>query len=295
MPFLLAACFISPATKDEQILPADHPLQKVITIMNNEFPVSGSDEKVRSEIAFGITGYDRKGAYALFDYRRNKEEEAELAASSDQPEVVYDDAFDWRKPATLKNIQDTCDSLDGSPFVKADKSPDCLEEPCEQLKTACVVKELGAWLNRTATECEGEDGCKAADAVVPDDDILGRSGTYISNYNIPGDYFEKDCFSSGTLCIPEDKANMALWDFYNEKWKEVVDGGVGFTDSQDPNSRVKYVILQFSLDMKRRAYYTNSEAMAIYTQVDDFVNNMALDPSVGFAAQSLFLGRMAKC
>lgn len=74
---------------------------------------------------------------------------------------------------------------------------------------------------------------------------------------------------------------MALWDFYNERWKEVVDGGVGFEDSQDPNSRVKYVILQFSLEMKRRAYYTNSEAMAIYTQVDDFVNDLALVPSAG--------------
>ena len=36
-----------PLLQDEQILPPDHPLQKIITIMNNEFPVSGRDEKVR--------------------------------------------------------------------------------------------------------------------------------------------------------------------------------------------------------------------------------------------------------
>ena len=70
--------------QDEQILPPDHPLQKIITIMNNEFPVSGRDEKVRAEIAFGITGFDRHGSNALLDYRRDKTEEAAEAASGDQ-------------------------------------------------------------------------------------------------------------------------------------------------------------------------------------------------------------------
>ena len=45
-------------------------------------------------------------------------------------------------------------------------------------------------------------------------------------------------------------------------------------------------MLQFSLDMKRRAYYTNSEAMEIYTKVDDFVAALALPPSSGTAGQT---------
>ena len=45
-------------------------------------------------------------------------------------------------------------------------------------------------------------------------------------------------------------------------------------------------MLQFSLDMKRRAYYTNSEAMEIYTKVDDFVAALALPPSAGTAGQT---------
>eukprot|EP01050_Picozoa_sp_SAG11_P032003 SAG11_NODE_10191_length_848_cov_1.439252_1_plen_255_part_01 len=254
-----------PQSHEWQILPADHPLQKIITIMNTEFPVSGSDEKVKSEIAFGITGYDRKGANALFDFRRDKTEVAEIV-----PEVVYDAAFDWTKPATQQYLVSVCDMLDNSGIVKADRAPDCDQEPCEQRMTACVVRELGHWLNRTLDDCEGDNNCRSAAATVAPDDPLGRSGTYADNYNLPGGFFPDDCFSTGALCIPEDLANVILWDFYMVYWKDYMDRGVGFRDSAVPSSKVKYIILQFSLDMKRRAHYSNSDAMVIYTKVDDF-------------------------
>ena len=47
LPFIIAAFWLTPTTKSEQLLPDDHPLEKIISVMNSEFPVSGTDRKVR--------------------------------------------------------------------------------------------------------------------------------------------------------------------------------------------------------------------------------------------------------
>ena len=74
---------------------------------------------------------------------------------------------------------------------------------------------------------------------VPSDHPTWTSGTYIENYDLPGTGFPVNCFKTGDVCIPEDKANAILWDFYQVKFKDVVDSGVGFADSKNPNSNVK--------------------------------------------------------
>ena len=57
--------------------------------MNNEFPVSGRDNKIRVDYMFGITGYDRKGENSLFDYRRKQQDADELAANLDADEIPH--------------------------------------------------------------------------------------------------------------------------------------------------------------------------------------------------------------
>ena len=70
-----------------------------------------------------------------------------------QPEVLFDTAFAWKKPATQKYLMEICTKLDASGFVKLDKDAACTDEPCEQRMTACVVDELAKWLNTTAADC----------------------------------------------------------------------------------------------------------------------------------------------
>eukprot|EP01045_Picozoa_sp_COSAG04_P016151 COSAG04_NODE_1326_length_7211_cov_1.774606_3_plen_695_part_00 len=73
VPMAISAFFVEPSNKSEEYLPSDHPLQKIITIMDNEFPAAQWDRKVKAEIVFGIdsaTPLDRKGKNDLMDYER---------------------------------------------------------------------------------------------------------------------------------------------------------------------------------------------------------------------------------
>ena len=57
---------------------------------------------------------------------------------------------------------------------------------------------------------------------VPADHPKWSSGSFISNYGLPsyadGAGFPLGCFrDAGASCIPKDKANAILWDFYQVK------------------------------------------------------------------------------
>ena len=305
IPLLICGFFVGPATKEEQFLPDDHPLQRVVTVMNNEFPVSGRDEKIRVAYMFGITGYDRKDESPLFDYKTNKaDEEAALAgkAPADTPTVVWDDLFDWANPATQTYLLNLCNELDKQDFVQADRAPDCREEPCDQEKTACVVAELGEWLVRDCTGTNPADECKSASLPFPKDDILNKAKerkgkTYLEDYGINATIFAAGFDKAagtwpglGTTVSGRPGVNLAnriLWDFYSVAWKNKIDKGVGFVNSEDPDSKVKYLNLEFSVPMKLRAYYTPDEFDNMYQKVDQYAKNLKnAPPSVGKPAMT---------
>ena len=54
VPMAICAFFVEPSNKSEEYLPSDHPLQKIVTIMSNEFPPAQWDRMVKAEIVFGI-------------------------------------------------------------------------------------------------------------------------------------------------------------------------------------------------------------------------------------------------
>ena len=73
VPMAICAFFVEPSNKSEEYLPSDHPLQKIVTIMSNEFPPAQWDRMVKAEIVFGINPampLDRKGKNDLMDYER---------------------------------------------------------------------------------------------------------------------------------------------------------------------------------------------------------------------------------
>jgi hypothetical protein len=127
-------------------------------------------------------------------------------------------AFDWTNPATQQFIAKTCASLDAATFVVPTVGNvgewGCKVDPCPVQRTTCIVADLGAWL---AADCSGSNDpdCKCASQRVPVDDARYPS-TYLANYGISRPA-SADCFRTATTasCIPTDKANQALWDFYH--------------------------------------------------------------------------------
>ena len=341
IPFFIAAFSLSPTTKDEQILPDDHPLQKIISIMNGEFPVSGRDEKVKDQMVFGIDGadpFDRKGANPLLDYMRDKEAEAEAAANGEQPEANFV-SFDWTSPATQQFLAETCISLDESTFVVADQDPDCDEDPCDQFKTACIVADLATWLSTDCSDDDASRDCTSAREPVPEDHpgfVDGEDRSYLDYYGITAAGLSAtQCSGAAEICAtvfnPPDaaacpagctyqnaflsavatpvfaadpaKANRAIWDFYQLSFKSKFSKAVGFgvNDAADcvvqvdvnteetvtycapnPDKGVKYIALQYSVDLKRRAYYPEAEFFAVYDQIEKFAD-AATDSAFGGA------------
>ena len=304
IPFFVAAFFLSPTTKSEQILPDDHPLQKVITVMNEEFPVSGRDEKVKGQLVFGINGddpFDRKGADPLLDYMRDKQAEAEAAKAGLHAEANFV-PFDWTNPATQQFLAETCVSLDASDFVVADIDPACDVDPCEQFKTACVVADLGVWLSTNCTGAGIHSDCQSAHDLVPRGH-LGYPGTYAAYY--VATCTTADCFLSAAalpvFASDPIKATRALWDFYQLSFKNKFPNAVGFgvndpddcvslvdanTDetvtycAPNPDKGVKYVALEYAVDLKSRAYYPEADFRAIYDQIEAFAEG-AVDAAKG--------------
>jgi predicted RND superfamily exporter protein len=86
--------------------------------------------------------------------------------------------------------------------------------------------------------------------------------------------------------LPAKKANRILWDFYQQVWKSKVNKGVGFANSKDPDSKVKYIWMTFSVPMKRRAYYTPSEFESMYTKVKNWAVAVPAPSYVGKPAMS---------
>ena len=295
VPFFVAAFYLTPTTKAEQILPDDHPLQKIITIMNTEFPVSGRDEKVREQLVFGLDGdepFDRKGAHPLWDYMRNKQAEAD--ANVDQPEANYV-PLDWTDPRTQQFLAETCVALDASDFVVADIDPECEVEPCEQFKTSCIVADLGVWLSTNCTEMTPNTGCKSAFDPVPENHP-GFPGSYMS-------YYGASCASAGCFLSAETspifasdppKANRALWDFYHLLFKDTFPKAVGFKLDEpaecvsqidirtneavaycapNPDKGVQYIAFEYSVDLKSKAYYPEADFRNIYEQIEAFATD----------------------
>ena len=338
IPFFIAAFYLTPTTKAEQILPDDHPLQKIITIMNEEFPVSGRDEKVRDQIVFGIDGsnpFDRKGANQLLDYMRDKEAEAEAAKNGEQPEANFVVDFDWTNPSTQRFIAQQCVALDASDFLVSDQDPECTADPCKQFRSACIVADLATWLTRNCTGSAGASAdCKSADQNVPEDHP-GFPGTYLHHYGIvAGSLTPTRCAGESSLCTDIDSppdanscpdgcvyenaflkddtvftsepsmANRALWDFYQLSFKNRFSKAVGFGVNDDadcvvqvdvnteetvtycapnPDKGVKYIALEYSVDLKRRAFYPESAFRAVYDKVEAFTKG-AKDSGSGVSA-----------
>jgi hypothetical protein len=299
LPMAIAALFVEPSSKSEEYLPSDHPLQKIITIMNNEFPAAQWDSKVQAELVFGIDPempLDRKGADDLMDYRRppSLEERASgveqdsraqpdqccgeacssrpcastTPPSCDLAETCYVDAFDWAKPETQKYMLTTCEAVDDAAFSVMDRDPACSQDPCGVVGATCIVKDMIMWLGRNCSDpavTQNPDDCSSAAELLPSYELEA----------VP----TLECFRAGTCPLPEAKANRILWDYI--KSAELPDGLVGWSDYTNPDSRVIYMTIRFPIDLKADTFYTTHELAVPFDAIDGFVKALTPPASAG--------------
>jgi len=100
------------------------------------------------------------------------------------------------------------------------------------------------------------------------------------------------------------RANRALWDFYQLSFKNRFSKAVGFGVNDDadcvvqvdvnteetvtycapnPDKGVKYIALEYSVDLKRRAFYPESAFRAVYDKIEAFTKG-AKDSGSGVSA-----------
>merc|ERR1712167_381595 len=63
----IKAAELKPVTKTEEFLSDDHPIQKAITILGEEFPAAAEEPAARIYFTWGLKTLDRTGVNQLFD------------------------------------------------------------------------------------------------------------------------------------------------------------------------------------------------------------------------------------
>jgi hypothetical protein len=299
LPMAIASLFVEPSSKSEEYLPSDHPLQKIITIMNNEFPAAQWDSKVQAEIVFGVDPempLDRKGANDLMDYRRplSRAEQANsdtvdarpqpdtccgvacstkpcsqtTPPSCDVAETCYVDSFDWANPQTQQFMFKTCEDVNAATFSVMDRDPTCTQDPCGVVGATCIVKDMILWLGRNCSDpivANSEEDCQSA-------------GPLLESYSL-NEVPNLDCFREGTCLLPSEKANRILWDYY--KSADLPEGLIGWSDYTNPDSRVVYMTIRFPIDLKAETFYTTGELREPFAQIEQYVNGLNPPASAG--------------
>jgi len=66
IPSIWATTNLRAATKTEQDLPEDHPIQAILNILTEEFEATVSDELVIVQLVWGILDMDRTGIVGIY-------------------------------------------------------------------------------------------------------------------------------------------------------------------------------------------------------------------------------------
>jgi len=127
---------IEAAKEAEQFLNEDNPLQKSITILNNEFPTADDDRGLRVFYSWGVGKVDRKGVNLLLDPK-----------NYGKPTFVED--FDFN-PQCQTELVNFCDKLKTDPAYK-----NLIKQRSGVGEVYCFVEELAAFnVKGSLEDCE---------------------------------------------------------------------------------------------------------------------------------------------
>lgn len=147
-----AGAQIKPATSTEQFLPSDHPFQRIVTIMDEEFPSSAQDANAKVYLTWGLKDVDRSGVNLLRDFKN-------------KGSVVYDENFAFDEAAQM-HLLSICEQVrqygaEVSGFLSADLDADVLAG-----KVQCPLFDFKDWLlaaNKTFPVHAAQAGDRLAD------------------------------------------------------------------------------------------------------------------------------------
>lgn len=127
---------IEAAKEAEQFLNEDNPLQKSITILNNEFPTADDDRGLRVFYAWGLGDVDRTGVNLLLDPK-------------DYGKPTFLEEFDFN-PQCQTELVNFCDKLKTDPAYKK-----LIKQRSGIGEVYCFVEELAAFNAKGSLEdCE---------------------------------------------------------------------------------------------------------------------------------------------
>lgn len=123
---------IQAATSTDQMLPSDHPFQRIFDIMGEEFPSSAQEANAKVHLVWGLAGVDRTGVNLLRD-------------SENKGVVVYDEAFIFDE-AAQEHLLGVCEEVlhygeEVSGFLSMNVDAVSL-----QGKLDCPLLDFKAWL-----------------------------------------------------------------------------------------------------------------------------------------------------
>ena len=284
IPFGIMALDISPATESAQILPEDHPMQKLITIFGTEFPISGQDPKVRIDVIYGINkdnALDRSGIVALREPKN--------------PGIIqWDSKFDWNKMSTQAHLKSVCETVSVHVAQSCADDAECKSLNPTKSDSTCVKSTL-------------QNGQKALKGTCKCPSVVGESCTMFlaeegrDNVDCIVTKFEEWVTNpkGGNTTFPVNPnrgagkdANALMHEFiyshantYMSKFEGETVDYVGFDEK---TCNVKFLKINFAIGMNKKRWYLENELRRNYDAMEAWMDaqNVRGGDTIGYQVDS---------
>uniref|UniRef100_A0A7S3KY13 SSD domain-containing protein n=1 Tax=Amphora coffeiformis TaxID=265554 RepID=A0A7S3KY13_9STRA len=167
----------------EQFLDEDHPLQKSITILNNEFPVADDDLALRVHYVWGVGEVDRSGVRLLFD-------------PEFYGEPVFREGFDFNEQCQTEMVS-ACEKLRSDPKYRG-----LIKQNGGVGRVFCFMEELAAYnVKGDLADCEYvfSGGYKNETWQVPPDQLASLMDGFLEQRSCNEDTETVESFYSNEL------------------------------------------------------------------------------------------------
>jgi len=216
---LVNAMKLEPTKETEQFLDKDHPLQKSVKILENEFPIAEDDINLQVYFSWGLDEVDRKGVNQLF--------KPEFVG---EPVFSKDFKFDQNcQTAMLVACEELRNNDDLAPYIKRVGAVGSV---------SCFVEELGAYAKLgSLSDC---DAVKSREW--KDDNDWQVSPSDLTKM-MEGFIDQKSCFSDNEDTILTYYADALGWDGSSLKYAAItVENQVldPFGTKSEPVARKQY-------------------------------------------------------
>lgn len=252
----------------EEFLDEDHPLQKSITILNNEFPVADDDLALRVYYAWGLDEVDRDGVKLLFD-------------PEFYGEPVFREDFDFNEQCQTELVK-SCQELRSNPQYRG-----LIKQNGGVGRVFCFMEELAAYyVKGDLADCEYvlAGGYMNETWQVPPDQIASLMDGFLQQRSCNEESETISSFYTNELGWDGEKLRYAAFSVESEVLQPF---------SQEPEAVTRAEYDQF-IAISRELEQTVSEACAgevIVTDLDGvfvFMNNQSI--YIRNAVQTSLLG-----